>query len=45
MNANVFLKADEHSLGMKVWPPQLRVPGALDPCKHPHFPDWLASRC
>ncbi|OAA58964.1 glucose-methanol-choline oxidoreductase [Niveomyces insectorum RCEF 264] len=30
INANVFLRADEGTMGMKAWPPELREKGALD---------------
>jgi len=33
MNANVFLRADADTMAMKVWPPELREPGALDKCE------------
>ncbi|KAL1897428.1 hypothetical protein Sste5346_004165 [Sporothrix stenoceras] len=30
INANIFLRADEKTMGMKAWPPELREKGALD---------------
>ncbi|KAI0779458.1 cholesterol oxidase [Fomes fomentarius] len=30
MNANVFLRADDDTMAMKAWPPELREKGALD---------------
>jgi hypothetical protein len=33
INANIFLRADEKTMGMKAWPPELREKGSLDECK------------
>ncbi|ERS98737.1 hypothetical protein HMPREF1624_05525 [Sporothrix schenckii ATCC 58251] len=37
INANVFLRADEKTMGMKAWPPELREKGALDECNSHHL--------
>lgn len=35
MNANVFLRADEETLKMPVWPDEIRNdPGSLTKCRH-----------
>lgn len=48
INANIFLRADETTMGTKAWPPELREKGVLDECEYieyfcllspPLFPD------
>lgn len=34
INANIFLRADEKTMGMQAWPPELREEGALDECTY-----------
>lgn len=33
LNANVFLRADDRTLAMKEWPPEIKQAGSLDKCE------------